>query len=157
MNLNINNSIENKSAELVRDIVESAGLDLWDVRFEKEGAYKYLRFFIDKEGGVSFDDCEAVNDEINSIIDKQDFIDKIDVLEIGSPGLERTLRRSEHFEKSIGKKVKLRLYKAVYDKKEHRGILDAFDGDVVTINDNDEIKTFNITEISKINLDDLED
>lgn len=157
MNLNSSNSIESKCKELVFDIVKNAGLILWDVRFEKEGAYRYLRFFIDKEGGVSFDDCEAVHDDINSIVDAQDFVDKIDILEIGSPGLERALKRTEHLEQSVGKKVKIKLYKAIDGTKEFKGILNSFDGEKISVKTENDEKIFEISTISKINLDDLEE
>ena len=77
-------TIEAAAEAAVRPIVEGHGFSLWDVWFAKEGAKWYLRIFIDKPHGVSIDDCESIDGEINSIIDEQYFIDKIDYLEIGS-------------------------------------------------------------------------
>lgn len=97
-------TIEAAAEAAVRPIVESHGFSLWDVWFAKEGAKWYLRIFIDKPHGVSIDDCESIDGEINSIIDEQYFIDKIDYLEIGSAGLERSVRRLAQLEQSIGKR-----------------------------------------------------
>lgn len=104
-------TIEAAAEAAVRPIVEGHGFSLWDVWFAKEGAKWYLRIFIDKPHGVSIDDCESIDGEINSIIDEQYFIDKIDYLEIGSAGLERSVRRLAQLEQSIGKKVRVKTYK----------------------------------------------
>ena len=103
-------TIEAAAEAAVRPIVESHGFSLWDVWFAKEGAKWYLRIFLDKPHGVSIDDCESIDGEINSIIDEQYFIDKIDYLEIGSAGLERSVRRLAQLEQSIGKKVRVKTY-----------------------------------------------
>lgn len=98
--------IEALVTELVSPIVSEQGFDLWDVRFEKEGAMWYLRILFDKEGGITSEECGEITEPLNKLIDKQSFIDMIDILEIGSPGLSRILRKPQHFEYSMGKPVK---------------------------------------------------
>ena len=97
--------------DLVLPIAEELGYDIWDVSFEKEGAYWYLRVFIDHEDGITIDDCTDVSHAIDPIIDEADPIDKAYYLEVCSPGLERELSRPEHFIKMQGEKIKVKLYK----------------------------------------------
>ena len=84
--------------ELAQPFADQLGLMLWDVRFVKEGAAWYLRYLIDKEGGVTIDDCVALSRLINPVLDEADPIDQSYCLEVMSPGIERELTRPEHFE-----------------------------------------------------------
>jgi len=102
-----NQSIEEKARALSEPLLNEAGFDLWDVIFEKEGAMSYLRILFDKDGGIDDGDCERMTAPLNALMDKQDFVKHVDILEIGSPGLTRRLRRHEHFEKSTGKPVRV--------------------------------------------------
>jgi len=95
--------------ELAQPLADELGLFLWDVRFEKEGATWYLRVLIDKDGGVTMDDCEAFTRPFNKILDDVDPIPQSYVFECGSPGLGRELRKPEHFEVCIGDVVRVRL------------------------------------------------
>ena len=140
---------------LIKDAVEQQGVTLWDVRFLKEGASWYLRVFIDKPEGITIDDCTDVSHAIDPIIDEADPIDKAYYLEVCSPGLERELTRDFHFEWANDKEVKIKLYKAIDGKKEFRGILKTAGENVLLSTDEGE-KSFNIKEISKVNLCDFE-
>ena len=140
---------------LIKDAVEQQGVTLWDVRFLKEGASWYLRVFIDKPEGITIDDCTDVSHAIDPIIDEADPIDKAYYLEVCSPGLERELTRDFHFEWANDKEVKIKLYKAIDGKKEFRGILKIAGENVLLSTDEGE-KSFNIKEISKVNLCDFE-
>lgn len=152
-------SIEAAAERAVRDIVESHGFSLWDVVFMKEGACWYLRVFIDKPGGITIDDCESINGLINDEIDKQDFIDKVDYLEIGSAGLERVVRRTEQLSMSIGKKIRLRTYKlaAGLPQKDVKCVLKAFDGEKITVFGEFGEAEVSVAEVSAINYDDFDD
>lgn len=119
--------------ELVRDAVERQGVSLWDVRFVKEGASHYLRIFIDSPNGVSIDDCTNVSHAVDPILDEADPIDCSYYLEVCSPGLERELTRDGHFTAMLGRRVRLRLFRAVEGQKELEGILKAYDGELVTL------------------------
>lgn len=140
---------------LIKETVESQGVELWDVRFLKEGASWYLRVFIDKEEGITIDDCTDVSHAIDPVIDEADPIDKSYYLEVCSPGIERELTRPEHFEKMIGQIVKLKLYKAIDGAKEFKGELLSFDGKVKLMVDSTSLE-FDLKEISKANLCDFE-
>ena len=117
---------------LIKETVEAQGVSLWDVRFLKEGASWYLRVFIDKPEGISIDDCTNVSHAIDPIIDEADPIDVSYYLEVCSAGLERELTRQSHFEACVGKRVKIKLYKALNGDKELTGVLKAA-ADTVTI------------------------
>ncbi|MBR4909976.1 MAG: ribosome maturation factor RimP [Clostridia bacterium] len=110
---------------LIEDTVLSLGVTLWDVRFVKEGASYYLRIYIDKESGVTIDDCVAVSHAIDPIIDEADPIDKQYYLEVCSPGVERELTRDWHYTASAGKRVTVKFFSAVSGKKEFSGTLEA--------------------------------
>ena len=119
--------------ELIKDAVEAEGVRLWDVRFLKEGASWYLRVFIDKPEGISIDDCTNVSHAIDPIIDEADPIDVSYYLEVCSPGIERELTRSRHYEESLGKQVRLKLYRAYDGKKEITGTLEDVTEENVTL------------------------
>lgn len=152
-------SVEAAAEKAVRGIVESHGFTLWDVVFMKEGASWYLRILIDKPHGVSIDDCESINGEINDEIDKQDFIDKVDYLEIGSAGLERAVRRIEQLSMSLGRKIRLRTYKLCegLSAKDVKCVLSAFDGERITVTGEFGTAQIAVSEISAINYDDFDD
>ena len=152
-------SVEAAAEAVVRPIVESHGFVLWDVWFAKEGAKWYLRIFIDKAQGISLDDCESIDGIINEIIDGQDFIDRVDYLEIGSAGLERPVRRVAQLGLSIGKKLRIKTYKLCEGapSKAFSAVLDSFDGEVLTVTgDTGELK-LQLGDISAINYDDFDD
>lgn len=152
-------AVEAAAERAVRPIVEEHGYLLWDVVFIKEGAKWYLRILIDKPEGVSIDDCASIDGLINAEIDKQDFIDKIDYLEIGSAGLERPVRRIEQLAASVGKRLVVKTYKLCegLPEKRVRCILDAFDGEKITIKGEFGAVEIAVSEISAINYDDFDD
>ena len=138
-------------------VAKELGLRLWDVRFLKEGSQWYLRIFIDKDGGVSIDDCVDMTHAINGPLDEADPIEQAYCLEVSSPGIERELVRDEHFQKSIGKKIMLKTIRPVDGEREFKGILEAFDGTAVTVKVNDESgKVFTVKETAWIKLDDFD-
>lgn len=152
-------AVEAAAERAVRPIVEEHGYSLWDVVFIKEGACWYLRILIDKPEGISIDDCTSIDGLINAEIDKQDFIDRVDYLEIGSAGLERAVRRVDQLPMSIGKRVKLKTYKLVegLETKTVRCVLDDFDGETITISGDFGTARVAVSEISAINYDDFDD
>ena len=139
---------------LVKRTVEDCGVELWDVRYLKEGASWYLRVYIDKPGGITIDDCTNVSHAIDPVIDEADPIDGSYYLEVCSPGIERELTRPEHYIKLTGKKIRIKLYKASEGKKEFEGILKSSGENIVLETETGEIE-FELKEISKSVLCDL--
>ena len=140
---------------LIEETVKNEGVTLWDVRFLKEGANWYLRVFIDKPEGISIDDCTAVSHAIDPIIDEADPIDKSYYLEVCSPGVERELTRPWHYEAVLGEKIKIKLYKALDDKKEFTGLLKT-SGDTLIIETETGEMTFPKETVSKAYLCDFD-
>ncbi len=141
---------------LIKEPVEALGYTLWDVRFLKEGASWYLRVFIDKDGGITIDDCTEVSHLIDPIIDKADPIDRAYYLEVCSTGLERELTEPEHFKKMAGRTVTVKLIRPRDNCREFKGTLDGYDGGVTLTVDDKKI-FFDKAEISSVRLADLED
>ena len=148
-------SIADRVWVLVEDAVRSQGVELWDVRFVKEGASYYLRIFIDSEKGIDIDDCTNVSHAVDPILDEADPIDKSYYLEVCSPGLERELTREEHFEKMRGREVTVKLYRAVNGAKEITGTLKNYENGNLTLDVNSEDLLFAKADISKVHLADL--
>ncbi|MBR7132375.1 MAG: ribosome maturation factor RimP [Clostridia bacterium] len=140
---------------LIKETVEGCGVELWDVRFLKEGASWYLRVFIDKPEGITIDDCTEVSHAIDPIIDEADPIDVAYYLEVCSPGLERELSKPFHYERVLGEKIKVKLYKALNGKKELTGKLISVSEQIVIECDGIEI-ALSLKDISKANLCDFE-
>jgi len=150
-----NSRIEERAREAVMPVIEQNGLKLWDVCFEKEGAMWYLRILVDKDGGIDSDECEDISRPINEIIDRQDFIGKVDILEVGSPGLTKKLRRPEHFVSCTGERI--RVTKRDEKGKEYSvyGTLAAYDEEAgtITLENEDGKETIAVADCVKINSD----
>ena len=119
-----------RAKALAQPLAEQLGLTLWDVRFLKEGAQYYLRFWIDKPGGVDLDDCEAMSRAIDKPLDDADFIQQSYSLEVCSPGIERELTRDEHFAQYIGSRVTA---KRTYPPQEIVGVLEGYENKQLTL------------------------
>lgn len=142
-----------KVSALIKETVESLGVQLWDVKFVKEGASWYLRVFIDKEEGVDINDCTDVSRLIDPIIDEADPINVSYYLEVCSPGLERELSEPWHFEKYIGADVLVKLIRPRDGKREYSGKLKAYNGSVTVECDGADIE-FAKAELVFVKLDD---
>ena len=122
---------EAKTEKLIAPIIAANHVELFDVDYVKEGQDWYLRVYIDKEGGVTIDDCQAVSRAFNEILDKENYISDQYIFEVSSPGLTRPLKKEKDYEKSIGRLIDIRLYKPVEGKKEYTGVLKEYNKDVL--------------------------
>ena len=129
---------EARTEELITPILERMHFELVDVEYVKEGGTWYLRAYIDKEGGITVNDCEAVAREMNEILDREDFVEDSYVFEVSSPGLGRPLKKDKDLERSLGESVDVRLFRAIDRQKEFTGILKAWDKETVTLEFEDE-------------------
>ncbi len=136
--------IAKKAEELLVPVTETYGVSVYDVEYVTENNEKYLRAYIDKEGGVTIDDCENVSRAFEIKLDESGLIDEQYILEVSSPGLGRTLSKDRHLEKSVGESVEISFYKQMVIREDESssiksksiaGILKAFDKDTVTIED----------------------
>ena len=128
---------ETRTEELITPILDRMNFELVDVEYVKEGSTWYLRAYIDKEGGITVNDCEAVARRMNDLLDEEDFISDSYVFEVSSPGLGRPLKKEKDYIRSMGKELEIRTYRAIDREKEFYGILKAYDADTVTIEQED--------------------
>ncbi len=151
-------NVVNAVWEIAEPLARELGLILWDVKFQKEGANWYLRVFIDKVGGVSIDDCVAMNDALDAPLDEADPIEQSYNLQISSTGVERELVRDFHFMSYLGSKVIVKFRTAVDGVKLHKCILKGFEDDKVTLDFGDgDLREFDRKDASSIKLDDFDD
>lgn len=129
---------EQKTEELILPILEENHFELVDVEYVKEAGTWYLRAYIDKEGGITVNDCETVSRRMSDLLDEKDFIPESYVFEVSSPGLGRQLKKDKDFNRSIGQKVEVKLFRAMEKQKELEGVLAAFDKDTITLTDEKE-------------------
>ena len=142
--------IEERVEELVTKPIDELGYKVYDVMYVKEGKDNYLRIFIDKESGISLDDCEKVNNSITDMLDEADIIKDQYFLEISSPGVERHIRKDKQLEEHIGKDINVRLFKPIDKQKELTGTLQKFDDEQVVLLINEEEITINRENISSM-------
>lgn len=124
---------EKKVEAWLLPVLEEYGFELVDVEYVREVGVWYLRAYIDKDGGITVDDCETISRRLGEWLDEEDFISDSYILEVSSPGLGRPLKKEKDFVRSMGKDVEVRLYKPLNKQKEYRGALKSYDADTVTI------------------------
>lgn len=144
--------IEAKTEHLLTPILDELGFELWDVEYVKEGSDFYLRAYIDKEGGITIDDCVDVSRKLSDELDKDDFIEDAYILEVSSPGLGRKLVKDKEFDRSIGKDVDIKFYKPIDGAKEITGKLVGYTKESITIEVGSKDKTFDRSEIANVKL-----
>lgn len=144
---------EMKTEQLLEPILKELQFELYDVEFVKEAGTFYLRAFIDKEDGITINDCEAVSRRLSDLLDQKDFIPDAYILEVSSPGLGRQLKKDKHFEKSIGEEIEIKLFKPIEKQKEFTGILESFTEKVLVISEeNGNLLEFERSNIAMVRL-----
>ena len=143
-----------RTEEYLEKLQKEIDFELVDVEFVKEASQYYLRVYcdLDKEGGISIDDCVEISRNISAWLDKEDFIPEEYILEVSSPGLGRTLKKDKDFKRELGKEVELKTFKAINKQKEFSGILENFDADTLTIKIAGEDVKFSRNEIANVRL-----
>jgi len=144
---------EQMTEKLIQPIISELGFELVDVEYVKEVGTWYLRAYIDKLGGITVDDCEAVSRKFSDILDEKDYIADAYIFEVSSPGLGRPLKKEKDFQRSLGAEVEIKTYRAMNKQKDFIGILKAYDDKTVTIAyENHTVQTFDKSEIAIIRL-----
>ncbi len=145
--------IEQKVTELVNTLLSDDTVELVDVEYVKEGQDYFLRVFIDKPDGVTINDCETVSRGIDGKLDEHDWIKEHYYLEVSSPGLDRPLKKAADFQRNIGKRVEIKLYQLLDEKKLYEGILISKDGENIVIEtDQEKQLTFNESQVALVRL-----
>ncbi|MGN0552513.1 MAG: ribosome maturation factor RimP [Oscillospiraceae bacterium] len=148
-----------KVYEMVKPITDELGLSIWDIVFEKEGAYWYLRVFIDRENEMaSMDDCENVTRPLSKLLDEKDPIEQSYILEVGSPGIGRVLKKEEHFKKFLECPVRVRFIRENENgEKEIIAALQSYDKDTITVARDGEESVIKLSDTAFVKLADDED
>jgi ribosome maturation factor RimP len=128
--------IEDIVYELCKPVTDRLNFELVEVEYKKEGGEWYLRIYIDKEGGITIDDCQMVSEEVSELLDKADPIDNSYIFEVSSPGIERPLKTERDYQKAMGKLVEAKLFAPMNGKKVIEGILTGYTADTVELDQN---------------------
>ena len=139
-------------ASFAKPVVEEKGCELWDVEYVREGSEYFLRLYIDKEGGVDINDCEAVSRAVDPILDEKDPIQGSYHFEVCSAGLERALKRPGDFERFLGSNITVKLYRPRNGLKEIPCVLTGYEEGKVTVQAGKETITFEKSEVALVRL-----
>ena len=143
-------SIKETVREAVSPVITELGYDIWDITYSKVGADYHLEITIDSPNGINIEDCEKVHRAIDPILDEVDPIEGFYYLDVSSPGVERELRTEEHIARSVGEKVRAKLFAQKDGKRVITGVLSAFSDGKLTISEQDGDVILAPSEISKI-------
>jgi len=144
--------ITDQVAAFAQPVVEAHGCQLWDVEYVREGSERFLRLYIDKDGGVDIADCEAISRAVDPILDEKDPIPESYHFEVCSAGLERALKRPGDFERFMGSPITVKLYRPRNGLKEIPGILRGYEDGKVTVEAGKETITFEKSEVALVRL-----
>ncbi len=144
--------LTDKIAQIARPVVEDEGCSLWDVEYVREAGTWYLRIFIDREDGVSIEDCERISRRLDPILDEEDPIPDSYVFEVGSAGADRELKRPGDFKQFMGSAVEVRLYRPVDGSKRFTGTLANYQDGAVSITQGERTLRFEKDQIAQVRL-----
>ena len=133
-------------------VVEAHGCSLWDVEYVREGGEWFLRLYIDKDGGVNINDCEAISRAVDPILDQEDPIETSYRFEVCSAGLERQLKRPSDFERYLGADVLVKLYRPKNGVKEYPCVLTGYENGDITVSYAGQTLTFTGSEVALVRL-----
>jgi ribosome maturation factor RimP len=139
--------------QVVEPILESQGLELVDLEYQRESQGWVLRIYLDREGGVSLDDCAGVSHEVGAVLEVKDLIPSAYILEVSSPGLTRPLKKPEDFNKFRNQMVKIKLYEPLDGRKNFKGTLLGLEEDRVRVEVEQQVYELPLQRIAKANLE----
>lgn len=117
--------------ELIDTTIQALGLDLWGVELLQQGKYSLLRIYIEREEGVTIEDCEKVSRQVSALLDVEDPIAGEYTLEVSSPGMDRPLFLIEHYSQYVGSEVDLKLRRSLDGRRKFKGQIIKVSGDIV--------------------------
>jgi len=138
--------------ELIEPGLLAKGLELVDVEFKKEGKNWVLRVFIDKEGGVTLEDCQKISSLVGDLIEVEDVIEPAYTMEVSSPGLNRVLKKEKDFIRFSGKKIGVQCHVPLNGRKKFTGILKDFKDQSIHLEVDGQLQIISINRVAKANL-----
>ena len=145
-------TLEQKLTELLQGSVEDLGCELWGIECQRSGRYLTVRLFIDKEDGVTVEDCADVSRQVSAVLDVEDPIADKYNLEVSSPGLDRPLFTIEQYQRFIGQEISLHLRIPVADRRKWQGVLERIEGDMLILNVDGQAQVLVFGNIQKANV-----
>lgn len=145
-------TLEQKLTELLQGSVEDLGCELWGIECQRAGRYLTVRLFIDKEGGVTVDDCADVSRQVSAVLDVEDPIADKYNLEVSSPGLDRPLFTLAQYQRFIGQEIVVHLRIPMADRRKWQGVLEKIEGDMLTLIVEGQPQVFVFGNIQKANV-----
>ncbi|SNX55478.1 ribosome maturation factor RimP [Thermoanaerobacterium sp. RBIITD] len=142
--------IEELTKNLVIPAIEENNFELVDVEYKKEGNNWYLRVYIDKDGGITLDDCQIISEYLSEKLDEVDPIENSYILEVSSPGIDRPLKTKKDYDKFKGNLVEVSLYQSIDKKKKYEGELVGLIDSKVVISDKGIQREFDIKNVSLV-------
>jgi ribosome maturation factor RimP len=139
--------------QVIEPILESQGFELVDLEYQRESQGWVLRIYLDREGGVSLEDCAGVSHEVGAVLEVKDLIPSAYILEVSSPGLTRPLKKPEDFNKFRNQLVKIKLYEPLDGRKNFKGTLMGLEGDRVRVEVEQQVYELPLQRIAKANLE----
>ena len=139
-------------AKIAQPVVEAHGCSLWDVEYVREGDQRFLRLYLDKEGGVDITDCEAISRAVDPLLDEADPIAESYHFEVCSAGLERALKRPSDFERFMGSAITVKLYRPRNGLKEIPCVLTGYEDGKITVEAGKETITFEKSQVALVRL-----
>lgn len=144
--------LERQLTEMLEAPVAASGYELVGLEFVRAGEFSTLRIYIDHENGITVDACAEVSHQVSAVLDVEDPITVAYNLEVSSPGLERPLFKAAHYKQFIGHEVSIVLKMAVANRRKWKGIIDAVDGETVSVIVDGQAQDFALSNIAKANL-----
>ena len=138
--------------EFARPVIESFGCELWDVEYVREGSERFLRIYLDKDGGIDIEDCEKVHRALDPILDEKDPIAESYHFEVCSAGIERALKRPSDFARFMDSPILVKLYRPRNGLKEIPSVLRGYEDGRVTVEAGKETITFEKSEVALVRL-----
>ena len=138
---------------VVEPILQSQGMELVDLEYQREPQGWVLRVYIDREGGVTVEDCAEVSREVGTTLEVRNLIANPYVLEVSSPGLTRPLKKAEDFLKYRTRLVKMKTFKPIEGQRNFKGTLLGLEGEKVRLEVEGRIYEIPLQEITKANLE----
>ena len=143
----------NTIEQTVADALEGQGVELVDLVIQNQGRKKLLQFFVDKQGGVTLDDCATLTDKIDSILEMENLIDGAYILEVSSPGIKRALKKPAHFKRFINQRVRVIVKTPIEGRGFFTGTIASADENGFVLDDGTTQFNFKYADVKKVNLD----
>jgi ribosome maturation factor RimP len=139
--------------EVIEPILQSQGFELVDLEYQRESRGWVLRIFMDREGGVTLDDCSGVSHEVGAVLEVKDVIPNAYVLEVSSPGLTRPLKKPEDFNRFRNQLVKIKLFQPLDGRRNFKGTLLGLEVETVRLEADGQVFEIPLQSIAKANLE----